>query len=96
MARTSYDVLLALEQGMRLLESEVYLEHPQQVFVTLVNSFLRLVNFPTRNCALHFLETILISKRLRFNSLSANRTKCDIGAQRVKMIKPSRKIHAQS
>ena len=72
MATTLY-VLLTLEQCMYLLGSEVYLEHPQQVFVTLVNSFLPLVNVTTRNCALHFLETILISKRLRFKIIKPSR-----------------------
>ena len=68
-ATTSYDVLLTLEQRMCLLGSEVYLEHTQQVFVTLVNSFLPLVNVTRRNCALYFLETILILKRLRFKTI---------------------------
>ena len=72
-ATTSYDVLLTLEQRMCLLGSEVYLEHPQQVFVTSVNSFLPLVNVTTRNWALHFLETILISKRLRFKTIKPSR-----------------------
>ena len=69
----SYGVLLTLEQRMCLLGSEVYLEHPQEVFVTLVNSFLPLVNVITRNCVLHFLQTILISKRLRFKTIKPSR-----------------------
>ena len=63
-ATTSYDVLLTLEQRICLLGSEVYLEHPQQVFVTLVSSFLSLVNVTTRDC---------ISKQLRFKTIKPSR-----------------------
>ena len=43
------------------------------LFVASVNCFWLLVNVTTRNCALHFLETILISKRLRFKMIKPSK-----------------------